>query len=111
MKEHVGKKRRKEVRQAVNLKKDMNRALAKSLAVMAACVVLCLVYTALLNLGYLNMGDIIVQAVPLAIVFVGVMFIGSYFYKYLDLRDAFKKHCDRYGVSKEDMSNLSSQDL
>lgn len=110
MKEHVGKKRRKEVRQAVNLKQDMNKALAKSLAVTGLCIVLCLIYTLFLNLGVLDMSDIVVQAVPLVFVFIGVMFIGNHFYKYLDLRDAFKKHCDRYGVSKNDMNALNSQE-
>lgn len=109
--EHVGKKRRKEVRQAIALKKEMNRSL---LFIVIAIVVgggLAGALTVLVTADMIQVDNVATQAIPLAVIVLALVFIGPRCTKWWGIRDQYKLHLKRYNISKEDMAALERGEL
>ena len=109
--QHVGKKRRKEVREAVSMRREIRRTnitlvigVALVLAVMVGC-------TAVAALGLASGHLIIVQSIVLLVVFFAVAVLGFRLNGYWSLRGRFKEHCRRFNISKEDMKALEQGKL
>ena len=111
MEEHVGKKRRKEIREAINMKKELNSTLLLMLGLMLAGCLLYGAYTILLIEGVIPAGDQVSQVVPLIIVFILVVFLGNKAYRWTDKREQFKTHCKKFDITKEDMKALKRGEL
>ena len=89
--EHVGKKRRKEVRQAITMSEELRKTL-------------------LLCIGLIVFG-IVVLLVPLVILVVLMIFVAPKANRYWALRDEYKAHLERYNISKDDMRALKNNEL
>ncbi len=109
--EHVGKKRRKEVRQAIALKKEMNRSLLFILIAIVVGGILVTVLTVLTTSGVIQIDNVVTQAIPLAVLALVFVFIGPRCSKWRDIHDQYKLHLKRYNISKDDMNALERGDL
>lgn len=111
MQEHVGKKRRKEVREAI----DMRNELKSTLVVTAVALVIGIGVTVGVQIltvqGALAYDNVFVQLLPMIVIFVLLMVIGSRAYKWSGLREEYKEHCKKYNISKEDMRALERGDI
>ena len=109
--EHVGKKRRKEVRQAVSMKEELNHSLIIIVAVLALGVILTAAMTYMTITGIVPADNLWTQVIPLIIVIVILIFAGPQASKWWGLHDEYKKHLERYNISKEDMAALKRGEL
>ncbi len=106
MEAHVGKKRRKEVRRAIDLKTEMNRLLRRALIFLAIAVVVYIVLMILMSKGLIDTTSTWTSMIPMIVVLIFAMVVGSQSYKWYGLRDQYKKHCKRFDISKKDMKDL-----
>ena len=79
--EHVGKKRRKEVRQAITMSEELRKTL-------------------LLCIGLIVFGIVVLM-----------IFVAPKANRYWALRDEYKAHLERYNISKDDMRALKNNEL
>ena len=98
--EHVGKKRRKEVRQAITMSDELRKIL-----LLIVCV------TILACTGVVELPSFVSNTVPLIILVVFMIFVAPKVNKYWTLRDAYKAHLERYNISKADMNALKDNQL
>ena len=101
--EHVGKKRRKEVRQAITMSEELRKTL-----------LLCIVLLVLFVISYLGLFEIplvVTNTVPLVILVVLMIFVAPKANRYWALRDEYKAHLERYNISKDDMRALKNNEL
>lgn len=108
--QHVGKKRRKEVREAVNMRRDLRKDMALFLSVFALAAVASIVLSYLAALGVLG-DNTFVQFLPMIVVFVIIIILSMRISAYWGRRDAYKQHCKRYNITKEDMKALERGEL
>lgn len=111
MQQHVGKKRRKEVREAVDMRKELRSRFARTGVVFGIGVAFVIGMQALTVFGVLALGNEVAQAVLLIVVFVFVMIIGSRTYKWSGMREQYKEHRKRYNITDEDMRALERGQL
>lgn len=108
MQEHVGKKRRKEVRTAVDMKTELRNSMIFMICVLlvgiAASVGLSLSLLALDPMSE----NLMTQTIPTMVMFVFVIFLGSRSYKWSGLKKEYNEHCKRYNITKEDMDALKN---
>lgn len=109
--EHVGKKRRKEVRQAVSMKQQLNNSLIVIIGVLALGVILTVAMTYMTVTGVVPSDNLWTQVIPLLIVIVVLIFAGPQASKWWGLHDEYKKHLERYNIRKEDMDALKRGEL
>ena len=100
--EHVGKKRRKEVRQAIT----MSEELRKTLLLCIGLVLFVISY-----LGLFEIPLVVTNTVPLVILVVLMIFVAPKANRYWALRDEYKAHLERYNISKDDMRALKNNEL
>lgn len=109
--EHVGKKRRKEVRQAVSMKQELNNSLFIIIGVLALGAILVAAMTYMSITGIVPSDNVWTQVIPFLIVIVILIFAFPQASKWWGLHDEYKKHLERYNISKEDMAALKRGEL
>ena len=109
--QHVGKKRRKEVREAINMKRQINRDL-RFTAIVFALAILVVIGCSVVTFSDIFSGNtMIIQTVPLIIVLIAVMAVSFKMSNFWDLRSKYKKHCLKYNITKNDMKALDRGEL
>lgn len=109
--EHVGKKRRKEVRQAITMSEELRKTL---LLIVGVIVFGCLVIFVLFLISFLGIAELpssVGTIAPLVVLIVIMMFIGPKANRFWTLRDEYKEHLKRYNISKADMNALKNNEL
>lgn len=109
--EHVGKKRRREVRQAVSMKQELNNSLFIIIGVLALGVILTAALTYLSISGIVPSNTIWTQVIPFLIVIVMLILAALLASKWWGLHGEYKKHLERYNISKEDMAAVKRGEL
>ncbi|MGI6033948.1 MAG: hypothetical protein ACOX69_11065 [Coriobacteriales bacterium] len=111
MQEHVGKKRRKEVRQAIDMKRELNRDMRTMIIIMAIGILATLFVTYLTYIGVVDAMNGLVQSIPMIILLILAIFLGNRAYRWSGLREEYKKHCKEFNITKEDMNALKRGEL
>lgn len=109
--EHVGKKRRKEVRQAILISEQMHRNIITIVVIFVIGCVLVFGLGFLSYTGLVPISPAISHTVPLVVLFLAMIVVAPKANKFWALREQFKDHCRRYNISKEDMRALKSGEL
>lgn len=109
--EHVGKKRRKEVRQAINMNEELRKSLVFIWTVLGIGCVLVLVFTYFSYSRIIPISDTLARSLPLVFLFIAMVIIAPRANKYWTLRDQYKEHRARYNISKDDMNALRNDEL
>lgn len=101
--EHVGRKRRKEVRQAINLDKESKRLLSFiAIAIVVACILIIgLLCFSLLQAGQMKRLAGIASSV--IILLIAVILVVPKSRRYFEVREDLEDHCRRFNISKDDM--------
>lgn len=108
--QHVGKKRRKEVRQAIRMNEEMRKLLVFSAVVGGVGLLAVLVSVFLPFLGIIAIDPIAGQIVSIVFLVLIMLFVIPKANRYWSLRDELKVHCDRFNISKEDMQALKGEE-
>ena len=107
MQEHVGKKRRKEVRQAANLRKQKNNAMIFIIVVMVIGMVLSTISSFLIVFGVIPVSNQFWTYVPTIIVFIVIFIAGSRVFKWTNLRQEYKDHCKKFNITVQDIREFN----
>lgn len=108
---HVGKKRRKEVRQAIAMKKNLTSSALSIACILMAGIVLAAIVVLVTNAGMLQSNSVTTYAIPIGILVVILAFIAPQATKLRGRYDDYKAHLRRYNISKDDMSALKRDEL
>lgn len=108
---HVGKKRRREVREALEMKREIKRLTLLGVLIIAVAILLVVACTFVVYAGLFALDVQVAQYVPLVIMFVATMIIAFRMNGYWHLRDRYKEHCKRFNISKEDMCALERGEI
>lgn len=100
--EHVGKKRRKEVRQAITMSEELRKTLLLCIGLIVFGIVVLLVLFVISYLGLFEIPLVVTNTVPLVILVVLMIFVAPKANRYWALRDEYKAHLERYNISKDD---------
>ena len=107
MQEHVGKKRKKELRTASDLKKERDSSLRKCIIVFGIAVVICLAYFLCCTFDILITYDnLVLTFIPLAVVVAALFIAGSDVTKAQVANSNYKKFCEEHAVTKEDLQHF-----
>ena len=106
--EHVGKKRRKEVRQAITMSEELRKTLLLCIGLIVFGIIVLLVLS---YLGLFEIPLVVTNTVPLVILVVLMIFVAPKANRYWALRDEYKAHLERYNISKDDMRALKNNEL
>ena len=106
--EHVGKKRRKEVRQAITMSEELRKTLLLCIGLIVFGIIVLLVIS---YLGLFEIPLVVTNTVPLVILVVLMIFVAPKANRYWALRDEYKAHLERYNISKDDMRALKNNEL
>ena len=109
--EHVGKKRRKEVRQAINMSEELRKTLLLIISVLTIGCLIVLILFFISFYGVVELPAFASSTVPLAILIIAMVFIAPKANRYWALRDEYKEHLKRYNISKADMKALKNNEL
>lgn len=109
--EHVGKKRRKEVRQAITMSEELRKTLLLCIGLIVFGIVVLLVLFVISYLGLFEIPLVVTNTVPLVILVVLMIFVAPKANRYWALRDEYKAHLERYNISKDDMRPLKNNEL
>ena len=109
--EHVGKKRRKEVRQAITMSEELRKTLLLCIGLIVFGIVVLLVLFVISYLGLFEIPLVVTNTVPLVILVVLMIFVAPKANRYWALRDEYKAHLERYNISKDDMRALKNTEL
>lgn len=104
MQEHVGKKRKKELREASALQREQSKKLCKCIGVFGGVVVVVCVIFGLAFAGVLDFGNIFVQVVPTVLIVVSLFVAGSDMTRYSVLKKDFNNYCEEHSITKEDLA-------
>ena len=105
--EHVGKKRRKEVRQAITMSEELRKTLLLCIGLIVFGIIVLLVLFVISYLGLFEIPLVVTNTVPLVILVVLMIFVAPKANRYWALRDEYKAHLERYNISKDDMRALN----
>lgn len=108
--EHVGKKRRKEVRQAINMTEEMRRLLLSSIGILVVGLVVVLLVLFLAYGNVIPVSPIVGSMLPLVILLVAIFAVTPRANRYWALRAHYKDHCRKFNISKADMQALKSEE-
>ena len=103
MQEHVGKKRRKEIRQASELRQTRNKAYLRCGGFFSGIVVIIIIYTVFTIFGVIDATSMINQVILMIIAFAGCMLIGNESSKAYDAHKKYKAYCEQLNVSTEEV--------
>lgn len=109
--EHVGKKRRKEVRTAINMRDDLRNGMLFMICVLLVGIMASLSLTITLGRMDPTADNQWAQMVPTLVIFLFVVFLGTRSYKWSGLKKAYDDHCKRYNITKDDMKALKNGEL
>lgn len=101
--EHMGKKRRREVHQAVNLKRESKRLLVfvVSTSVVACVAIIALMCFSLSQTG--QMKQLVGIVGSLIVLLISIILIVPKSRKCFEVHKTLKAHCKRFNISEEDM--------
>lgn len=111
MQEHVGKRRRKEVREAIDMRHEMMTTLAVTCVALVVGIALAVAVQLLVVFGMLVSSNIFLRLLPAIVIFVLLLVVCGRAYKLSGLREEYKEHCRRYNITKEDMRALEHGEL
>lgn len=107
MQEHVGKKRKKELREASDLKKERDASIKKCVIVYGTAVAVCVVYFLCCTFRILiSFDNLVLTFIPLAVVVASLFIAGSDITKAQVAHGKLKKFCAEHAVSKEDIQHF-----
>ena len=109
--EHVGKKRRKEVRQAITMSEELRKTLLLCIGLIVFGIIVLLVLFVISYLGLFEIPLVVTNTVPLVILVVLMIFVAPKANRYWALRDEYKAHLERYNISEDDMRALKNNEL
>lgn len=109
--EHVGKKRRKEVRQAITMSEELRKTLLLCIGLIVFGIVVLLVLFVISYLGLFEIPLVVTNTVPLVTLVVLMIFVAPKANRYWALRDEYKAHLERHNISKDDMRALKNNEL
>ena len=109
--EHVGKKRRKEVRQAITMSEELRKTLLLCIGLIVFGIIVLLVLFVISYLGLFEIPLVVTNTVPLVILVVLMIFVAPKANRYWALRDEYKAHLERDNISKDDMRALKNNEL
>lgn len=109
--EHVGKKRRKEVRQALNMSEQLKKTLIFIFSILGACCIGALLLAYLTAFQIIPTSSFISNTVPVIILVIAMIVVAPKMSRYWAMRDEYKNHLKRYNISKEDMKALKNGEL
>lgn len=109
--EHVGKKRRKEVRQAITMSEELRKTLLLCIGLIVFGIIVLLVLFVISYLGLFEIPLVVTNTVPLVILVVLMIFVAPKANRYWALRDEYKAHLERYNIRKDDMRALKNNEL
>lgn len=109
--EHVGKKRRKEVRQAITMSEELRKTLLLCIGLIVFGIIVLLVLFVISYLGLFEIPLVVTNTVPLVILVVLMIFVAPKANRYWALRDEYKAHLERYNISKDGMRALKNNEL
>lgn len=104
MQEHVGKKRKKELREALELKKERDASIRKCAVVYGIAFAICVFYFLCCTFNFLiSFDNLMLTFIPLAVVVASLFIAGSDITKAQVAHGKYKKYCTEHAVSKEDL--------
>ena len=107
MQENVGKRRRKELREAESLRKDMKKCLLKCVIVFGLAIGLSIIIYAMALLGILiTFENPVVLGGPTALVVISIMFCGADVTRYSKLKRTYKTYCDEHSITEAELATL-----
>lgn len=107
MQEHVGKKRKKELREAMNLKQERDRSIKKCAIVYGIAAAICIFYFLCCAFNFLiSFDNLVLTFIPLAVVVASLFIAGSDITKAQVAHDKYKKYCSSHSVTKEDLAHF-----
>ncbi len=110
MQEHVGKKRKKELREALNLKSERDRSIKKCAIVYGAAIAICIVYFVCCSFNILiSYSNLMFTFIPLAVVVASLFIAGSDITRAQVAHGKYKKFCAQHAVTKEDLARFQEQ--
>ena len=109
MQEHMGKKRKRELREALNLRDERNKHARRAALIMGAGILVCIVYFVLcaFNIGNNFTNLIFTFSPPIALV-AGLFFSGSDVNKAAKANDQLKRYCSERSISKQDLKDFEA---
>ena len=111
MQEHVGKKRRKEVREALNMRQELNKYMTIMVVTLVIGIIAWSALSYLMVTGVIPNDTTFMQTLPYVLLFIVIIFIGSRSYKWSALHERYRKHCVRYNITKSDIKALKNGEM
>ena len=108
--EHVGKRRRKEVRQAIKMKKELRSSLLVIFFILIIGIAAIAAMVYLLVTGVVPGDNPSTQIILLLLVAVVFVFTGARAIKLRNLYDDYLEHLSRFNISKDDMDTLQREE-
>lgn len=109
--QHTGKKRRKEVREAIDLQHMVKTTTIALVIIFVAGLALTTVFSVMLATGALAADSMMASMIPAIVLFVLLLLIGTRVRRWSELRTEYKDHCRKYNITKEDMRALERGEL
>lgn len=107
--EHVGKRRRQEVRQAISMQEELRKTILLVSIVLVVSILLICLLMYLSAVGHIESDGMLGLLAPVIVLIIALLIICPNVSKCLSLRESYKAHVRRYNISKEDMSTLRKQ--
>ena len=104
--QHTGKKRRKEVREAIDLQHMVRTTTIALVIIFVAGLALTTVFSVMLATGALAADSMMASMIPAIL-----LLVGTRVRKWSELRTEYKDHCRKYNITKEDMHALERGEL
>ncbi len=111
MQEHVGKKRRKEVRQAIEMHDELRKTVLMVIAAIAIGIAFTVTSALLTINGILAEDDVIAQYAPMVVILLLLVPVAGRAYQWTGLREEYKEHCKKFNITKEEMNALKNGQL
>lgn len=108
--EHVGKRRRQEVRQAISMQEELRKTVLFMSIVLVTSILLICLLVYLSTAGYIESDGMLGRLAPVVVLIIALLIICPNASKCLSLRESYKAHVRRYNISKDDMSMLKERD-
>lgn len=108
--EHVGKRRRQEVRQAISMQEELRKTILLVSIVLVVSVLLICLLMYLSAAGHIESDGMLGLLAPVIVLIIALLIICPNVNKFLSLRESYKAHVRRYNISKEDMSMFKERD-
>ncbi|MGN0073090.1 MAG: hypothetical protein ACI36W_04755 [Coriobacteriales bacterium] len=109
MQEHMGKKRKRELREALDLRAERDKHARKAAIIIGAGVFVCALYFFLcaFNIG-INFTNLLFTFIPMIALVAGLFFGGSDVNKASKANDQFKRFCDSRSITKQDLKDFEA---